>query len=845
MSTPTTWINRLPEAGNLTVFNVDTDFVETLIRAAQSTFGKDVQCFQASRLSKKAPKLDKTAKLVIVQLDLPSPDHFVPCGELIEQVLYPALQLGIPFCILSEPDSLTFSSRSTDPKQLHFDIGYVRARLICEQLSYLADHSTVFRHPSQVDFDSVIAPLPSSTPPKQQQLPIDTLDQRQTQALEHNTGPMLVLAPAGSGKTRTLVNRMVHLINSGVDPSRILALAFNRKAMEEMNSRLQARGVTNAKVRTFHSLGYEFIRSVLPWRFSQERSYERRRNLLQRSVGAHYEIPRGKYQDVFEHMGDALQRIRTELSHPEDHNLIIDGTKLEFQPIFESYLLNQFRNQFLDFTDMVYLAVRMLVKNEAWRTEWQQKFDYVIVDEFQDLNQAQLLMMQLMAWPQNNLFVVGDDDQLIYSWRGAAVSHIREFRHQHPAHRLVVLNTNYRSAQAVVRHSRRLIEHNRSRVSKDIQARAEAPAGKLEVQLEDTLWEQAKTAAAWLAAQAKGGHNNWRHYAALFRYHVYQFPLAKALDAHGIPHTPIDEQRLFQTKVGKDLHAYLSVLLHPEDATTQHVRRVLKRPTKYLTNKTVGSIDNWQGLKRAPAQSAVKTHERDQIRDFILELQLVRRFINKVTTDPTRVLNKLERQFKLIDFYDEQAAAPDAGDQATDDVVFEIIQAVAHDYPDIHAFYAYLNDLLSDAQRNNQMPTQSSASPENGVIFSTVHQAKGKEFENVIYFNLQRVQTQHPREEEEERRIAYVAVTRAEENLLITAPEDDYAPFLEELLYDPKLAKEDLQKLKKRLLQMEKNTLKADVSLSELEALNADINAMQLEIRWRETLEKAAHRRLS
>ncbi len=844
MTTIEHWLANLSTLGGLTVYNVDTDFVTQVKTAATTAFGKRCQVFQASRIAKKAPKLDATAKLIIVHQDLASPDHFLPFGDLVEQILYPALQKDIPFCLLSELDSLKYAPRSHDPKLVHEEWGLTQARLLCEQAPHIAKHTTVFRHPQQVAFDAITKPVPASATAQMPVASLDQLDPRQTQALEHDTGPMLVLAPAGSGKTRTLVNRIIHLINNGADPERILALAFNRKAMEEMNSRLQQRGVNSTKIRTFHSLGYEFIRSVLPWRFSQDRVYAQRRNLIQRSIGAHYEIPRGKYQDVFEHMNDAFQRIRTELSHPDDHDLVIDGIKLEFAPIFESYLKNQFRNQFIDFTDMVYLTVRMLLKNETWRTEWQSKFDYVIVDEFQDLNRSQLLLMQLMAWPQNNLFVVGDDDQLIYSWRGAAVSHIREFRQEHPAHKLVVLNTNYRSCQAVVKHSRRLIENNRSRVSKDIQARDDAPAGTLEIQLEETLWEQAQTAAKWLVDQSKAGQNNWRNYAALFRYHVYQFPLAKALDAHGIPHTPIDELRLFQTNVGRDLHAYLSVLLHPEEATTAQVRRVLKRPVKYLTNKTVGSIENWQGLKRAPAQSAVKSHERDQIRDFILELQLVRRFINKVSTKPTRVLGKLERQFNLLDFYAEQAAAPDAGDQATDDVVFEIIQAVAHDYPDVHAFFSYINDLLSDAAQNAQSRSKPAADQEPGVLFTTVHQAKGKEFENVIYFNLERVQTQNQREEEEERRIAYVAVTRAEQNLLVTAPEDEFAPFLEELLYDPELAKLTVQDLKKRLLQMEKDTLKADVSLSDLAALNAQINQMELEIRWRETLEKNAAKRI-
>ena len=208
------------------------------------------------------------------------------------------------------------------------------------------------------------------------------------------------------------------------------------------------------------------------------------------------------------------------------------------EPIFHSYVQKQLSASFVDFDDMIYMAVRLLLENGALRRTYQSRFDFVLVDEFQDLNEAQLLLLQIIALPENNIFAVGDDDQMIYGFRGADVKHIVEFEKRFPVAATHVLNTNYRSSRMIVRHTGWLIRHNLDRVPKDIQPRQDAPMGRFEVAGHASLLEQARFAAGWLAEHKKQNKLNWRDYAVLYRYNAYQFPVAVMLDAMGIPHSP-------------------------------------------------------------------------------------------------------------------------------------------------------------------------------------------------------------------------------------------------------------------------------------------------------------------
>jgi very-short-patch-repair endonuclease len=446
------------------------------------------------------------------------------------------------------------------------------------------------------------------------------LDPSQRNAVESATGPTRVLAPAGSGKTKTIVNHVLYLLNQGVPAEKILALAFNKKARDEMQARLEGKGVYTVEVRTFHSLGYEIVRAAFRWNFDAATYSRTARELMRAAIKQHTDLPPMRNKDPLDAFLDGLRRAKMELSPLETLTVEYGERVYPFESIFYSYLEKQVGAKFLDFDDMIYLAIRALLQDSSLRRYFQSAFEFVLVDEFQDLNQAQLLLMQILALPENNIFAVGDDDQMIYGFRGAEVRHLIEFGTRFPVSSSHVLSTNYRSSRMIVRHSGWLIENNVARVKKDIQPGLQAETGTFEISGHTSIIKQAEFAADWLVKHKHENNLNWRDYAILFRYNAYQFPVATTLDTLAIPHTPVSGQHLFRTAVGQDVFAYLSVILERMKASQPQLERILKRPNKYFSNQIIAQAHNWNSFVRLPETPAMQEWEQAKLLDFISQI---------------------------------------------------------------------------------------------------------------------------------------------------------------------------------------------------------------------------------
>jgi DNA helicase-2/ATP-dependent DNA helicase PcrA len=668
----------------------------------------------------------------------------------------------------------------------------------------------------------------------------EDLDPSQQAAVAAVGGPIRVLAPAGSGKTKTLVNRILQLLNRGIAAERILALAFNKKARDEMQDRLEqsgVRGESGVDVRTFHSFGYEIVREGLGWTFGGSAQKTTARALMKSAILEHTQLPALRNQDPLDAFLAGLRRAKMEL--PALSTVTVEyGEKVyPLEPIFHSYVKNQVSASFVDFDDMIYMAVRLLLEKPALRRAYQSRFEFVLVDEFQDLNEAQLLLLQIIGLPENNIFAVGDDDQMIYGFRGADVKHIVEFEKRFPVAATYVLNTNYRSSRMVVRHAGWLIDHNRDRAPKDIQPRREAQPGRFEVAGHVSLLEQAKYAATWLAEHKQQNHLNWRDYAVLYRYNAYQFPVAVMLDALGIPHSPVATRQIFQTAVGMDIYAYLQVILFPREARAADFERVLKRPNRYLTNQLIGQAKDWISFVRLPHLSTLRDWERQKLLDVIFcieHLSLAARLGEIPAAD---YLQMLKTEFGLAEFYREQSRLADDLDQASDEGLLDVITALAGNYKtplELYQFiYKSMRDVSSDTSGDADgnagnkaeagMPEWEGANP-NEVYLSTIHRAKGKEFRNVVYFNLsQRAadphagNSQRPTFIEEERRVAYVGATRPKDDLLITFASTRPSEFLWEIALNPRYREVEQEDLQRALTSASLHLERAQVVLKQLE----------------------------
>ncbi len=369
-----------------------------------------------------------------------------------------------------------------------------------------------------------------------------SLDPDQAGAAGHHSGPIRVLAPAGSGKTRTLTARIAALIDRGIPADEILALAFNTRAAQEMSERLQQLGYDRVQTRTFHSLGYEMVRQALGWKLDLA-GYQR---LVEEFVRTQlYQQDEDQALDrsrlVLESFQTALRRLRLELLHPSDLTLFNGLENLDAAGPLGQFLHRQWQTRIINFDDMIYFALRELVDDRKLRRSWQARFRFILVDEFQDLNLSQLILVRILALPENNLFVVGDDDQMIYGWRGADVGHILDFDRVYPDAQTVILRTNYRSAQHIVRHARRLIEYNSARVPKDFRWAPQAPPGSIELSVCRDFQSQVDSGLSWIAKIRQQTGCDWGDFAILFRLNEHAVPLSGALADRNMPHTAVEE----------------------------------------------------------------------------------------------------------------------------------------------------------------------------------------------------------------------------------------------------------------------------------------------------------------
>jgi very-short-patch-repair endonuclease len=280
------------------------------------------------------------------------------------------------------------------------------------------------------------------------------LDESQLKAVQTKSGAVRVLAQAGSGKTKALINRIISLINEGVDPETILALAFNRKAAEEIIERLFTRRISGVEVRTFHSFGDRIIRK-LSWELHTDITPFRK--LLERVLKEQgIEIKPKRHIDPLDRYFKAIIQAKADLI---PQSLIeVEDEEIEFPPIFDRFLDKEIKAGIYSFDDQIYMAVRLLLSDEKLRREIQKRYEYVLIDEYQDLTNSQIMLANLVALPECNLFIVGDDDQMIYGWRHARIEHILNFPQEYPTSDTTTLSTNYRCAKKIVRHSARLIK---------------------------------------------------------------------------------------------------------------------------------------------------------------------------------------------------------------------------------------------------------------------------------------------------------------------------------------------------------------------------------------------------
>ena len=604
-------------------------------------------------------------------------------------------------------------------------------------------------------------------------------NQAQKKAVSHGEGPCLVLAGPGSGKTLTIVNRIKYLLEEyKVRPEEILVVTFTRFAAAEMKSRLCAlmgKQTLPVTVGTFHGIYY----GILKWayRMGQQNilSEEEKYQILRSAAGK-------QKMEVFDEE-DFIQDIAAEIGKIKNNRIDPDEFVSEkcsadaFREIYREYERKRKKLRKIDFDDMLVLCCELFTSRPDVLAAWQKKFRYILIDEFQDINRIQYDVIRMLALPENNLFVVGDDDQAIYGFRGADSSLMFRFREDYPEAAQILLGTNYRSTANIVRNSLKVIEHNEHRFQKDLKASRDNGACIHVQELKDPN-EEAQYILDEIEKKEQEGTAPEK-IAVLFRIHTDARPVVEALLERHISfqmkeHLP----NLYNHFIGKDIQAYFRLALG--ERKRQDFLQVMNRPKRYIGRDSLsGNTVSFEEIRKFYC-------DREWMMDRVDQFEWDVKMLKKMA--PYAAIQYIRKRIGYDDFLKDYALTHNVNKADLFDVLSEIEEA-AKPYASIEDWFVHVQEyteMLRLKERQRSLKQE-------GVRLMTIHAAKGLEFDAVflIEANEGRIpykKAKREKETEEERRLFYVAMTRAKDLLKIcyvkTKNGKEVSPsrFVEELL---------------------------------------------------------------
>ena len=605
---------------------------------------------------------------------------------------------------------------------------------------------------------------------------LSDLNPAQRTAATTTEGPLLILAGAGTGKTRVITMRVAYMVEIGVDPAHILAVTFTNKAAAEMRERLakmiapeQAKKVT---MSTFHALCLRILRT----------------NIDRLGYKQNFSI----YDE-----GDQLGLIRKIITRTaaKDEKLDPNVAKAAISkaknngwapPTDDETLVGavfaRYRNELktanaVDFDDLLLLTVQLLSEHPDVRQRWRERFRYIMVDEFQDTNRLQLELVRLLADERRNVAVVGDDDQSIYGWRGAEVSNILEFEHHFPNPRIVKLEENYRSTNAILNTANALIKNNPRRRPKRLwSSRGEGDKVRLLESPNDR--EEAQFVAEEIHRRHADTEEPWEGFAVLFRMNAQSRLLEENLRRLQIPYRIVGGKSFFDRREVKDLVAYMSVLVNP--GADANLLRITNTPARGISAATVETALHWSVRHKCSLWAALQSEAllaefslraRTSIKAFVELIDDYQTKLAQPLCDPSAIITKLITE---IDYASELRRSCKSAEEASEreanigDMLRDLQRFNERSTKGLGGF---LDEIVLDQEREEEK--QDDIEKKKGVTLITMHAAKGLEFRHVYIVGLEEGILPHDRSKvegslDEERRLLYVGITRARRTLTLS-----------------------------------------------------------------------------
>lgn len=584
-------------------------------------------------------------------------------------------------------------------------------------------------------------------------------NEAQTKAICHKNGPAMVLAGPGSGKTLVITRRVEYLIKKyGVRPEQILVITFTKAAAKEMRERF-ARITKDDRFPvtfgTFHGIYY----GILKWAYRMNASNifsEEEKMMLLREVIAGMELE-------IEDEKEFLQGIASEIGQIKNNRLSLEEYESSncsdqmFRQIYEEYERRRKLLKKIDFDDMLVLCYELFQKRPDILQMWQKKFQYILIDEFQDINQVQYDVIRMLALPENNLFIVGDDDQSIYRFRGARPEIMLGFSKDYPNAKSIILDVNYRSTKAVVSAARRVIERNKNRYQKEI-ITVNEQGDNVHIQEVRHPVEESHYVREQIAKAVAAGTEP-SQIAVLYRTNTEPRALVETFMEYHIPfqmkeHLP----NLYEHFIGRDFQAYMRMALGGRERGD--FLMIMNRPNRYIGRDSVdrGEI-SFENLRKYYM-------EKDWMVDRIDQLEVDLKVISRMT--PYAAIQYIRKSVGYDLFLNEYAIKRKMKLEDLQELIREMEER-AKEFKTIEEWFAHIEKYTEELRLQAVTRTEN----RNAVSLMTFHAAKGLEYDTVFIIGANEDVTPYkkaelPEEMEEERRMFYVAMTRAKKHLTIS-----------------------------------------------------------------------------
>lgn len=603
------------------------------------------------------------------------------------------------------------------------------------------------------------------------------LNKEQALAVQTTDGPMLILAGAGSGKTKVLTCRIAHLLQQGVAPYRILAITFTNKAAAEMRERVDRMAGEAAKdvwLFTFHAFCARLLRRDIDKLEGYGNNFaiydtSDAQNVV-KQVLKEMNLDEKRFQPAG--LCARISSAKNQLLSPVDYAKVAnDFYEEKAAQIYASYQEKLRQNNALDFDDLLLLTVRLLQENAEVREKYQDKFQYIMVDEYQDTNHVQYLLTKLLAGKHRNICVVGDADQSIYGWRGADIQNILDFEKDYPDAKLIKLEQNYRSTQVILDAANAVIENNTGRKPKNLWT--DNGTGR-EITYFQAMDERDEARFVIEQLQRLQQEENMRlgDMAVLYRTNTQSRVFEEMLIKSGISYNMVGGTKFYERKEIKDILAYLRVIFNPNDSLS--LLRIINVPRRGIGDATLGRLQAYAAenglhlfevLSNAAAVPGLNSRfvgKLDELSGIIFEL------MGEAEEVPVKQL--IEDVMQRTGYLEELQLSKNVQDQSRVDNLMELL-SVAEDFAkggeentleNFLANVALVSDI-DDAELG-----------EDAVTLMTLHSAKGLEFPVVFLAGMEEGIFPHARtlmdeeEIEEERRLCYVGITRAEKYLFMS-----------------------------------------------------------------------------